>query len=319
MKVGLDVMGGDYAPESVMKGAILARQELAETDTIVLFGDEKLILDHIRTFNGNPDQFIIEHAPDVIDMHDQPIKVFTQKPDSGIVKGVKKLKQGQIDSFASAGNSGAVLVSAIYSVGNVPGIIRPTTCALIPRENGSAMVLLDIGTVPDAKPDLLFQFAILGSLFAEHILQIDNPSVCLMNIGEEKEKGNIVTQAAYQLMKDAAAFNFQGNVEGRDIFTEKADVIVCDGFTGNVILKQIEGMYEMLKKRKLSDDHIERFNYENYGGSPILGINSNVVIGHGISNDIAIKNMIKFSVEIHNSGLHQKISDAFSNSVQNKS
>ncbi|HXC03144.1 MAG TPA: phosphate--acyl-ACP acyltransferase, partial [Bacteroidia bacterium] len=159
--------------------------------------------------------------------------------------------------------------------------------------------------------DVLFQFGVLGSLCAEHVYGIKNPKVGLLNIGEEPEKGNLVTQAAHNMMKDTKEFNFIGNVEGRDLFDDKADVIVCEGFTGNVVLKEAEAFYTMLRKRKLVDDYFARFNYELYGGTPVLGINANVIIGHGISNEIAVKNMLKLANDVAEARLNDKIKQAF--------
>jgi glycerol-3-phosphate acyltransferase PlsX len=172
-------------------------------------------------------------------------------------------------------------------------------------------VLLDVGSNADCKPDVLYQFAVLGSLFSEHVYGVKNPKVGLLNIGEEPEKGNLVSQAAHALMKDSKDFNFIGNIEGRDVFSENVDVIVCDGFTGNIVLKQAEAFYSMIKRRGLSDDYFDRFNYENYGGTPVLGINSTVMIGHGISNDIAVKNIILLSKEIVEAKLAEKITQVF--------
>ena len=235
----------------------------------------------------------------------------TQKPNSSIAVGFQLLKDNHIDAFAGTGNTGAMLVGAIYSVKSVAGVIRPCITSLLPKEKGGRGVILDVGTNADCKPDVLYQFGILGSIFAEHIYGIKNPKVGLLNIGEEQEKGNLIAQAAHQLMRDSKDFNFIGNIEGRDLFNEKADVIVCDGFTGNVVLKQAESFYSLIKKRNRSDDYFERFNYENYGGTPILGINSSVIIGHGISNDIAIKNMIFLSKEVVEVKLSEKIKLAF--------
>jgi len=179
-------------------------------------------------------------------------------------------------------------------------------------------VMLDIGTNPDIKPDILYQFAILGSIYSQSVLNIKNPRVGLLNIGEEDEKGNLLCQSAFRLMKGSENFNFYGNIESRDIFKDKVDVIVCDGFTGNIVLKQIEAMYRLLVKRNLVDDYINKFNYENYGGSPILGVNGSVVIGHGISSAKAIMNMVLLTKEIHEAKLTDKIKRAMYKYTQSK-
>jgi len=284
MKIGLDVMGGDYSPDSTIEGALLAQAQLSSSDRIFLFGPEELISEKLEEKQGKISDFNIVHSPEIIGMGERPIKAYTHKPDSSISKGFRSLKSKEIDSFASAGNSGATMVGAMYSVNTIHGVIRPSTLTVIPRESGGMNVMLDIGTNPDIKPDVLYQFAILGSIYSKNILKIRNPKVGLLNIGEEEEKGNLLCQSAFRLMKDSDDFNFSGNIEGRDLFKDKADVIVCDGFTGNIVLKQIEAMYRLLVKRNLVDSFIDNLNYENYGGSPILGVNAPVVIGHGISS-----------------------------------
>jgi glycerol-3-phosphate acyltransferase PlsX len=220
------------------------------------------------------------------------------------------LKSRKLNAFCSAGNSGAIMVGSMYSVGSIPGVIRPTTIAHIPQEKGGESIILDIGTNPDTKPDVLYQFALLGSIYARDVLKIKNPRIGLLNIGQEEGKGNLLCQSSFQMMKDSRDFNFYGNIESRDLFRSKVDVIVCDGFTGNIVLKQIEAMYRLLQKRNLTDDYIRRFNYENYGGSPVLGVNGSVVIGHGISSPEAIKNMIMLSKEIYEAKLSSKIKRA---------
>jgi glycerol-3-phosphate acyltransferase PlsX len=177
--------------------------------------------------------------------------------------------------------------------------------------NGRKSVLLDVGSNADCKADVLCQFAELGSLYAEHILKIDQPRIGLLNIGAEESKGNLLTQAVYKMLQDIDSINFIGNIEGRDIFTNKADVIVCDGFTGNVVLKEAEGFYNILKERGIDDDYFNLFNFENYGGTPILGIKGNVVIGHGSSNETAVLNMILHANEVATKKLSLKIKKAF--------
>ncbi|MCF8367158.1 MAG: phosphate acyltransferase PlsX, partial [Bacteroidales bacterium] len=292
MKIGLDVMGGDFAPEATIDGAILARETLSPADKISLIGKADIIHHLLTKKSAQHAWFDIVNAEQVVEMAEKPLKALTGKPDSSISIGFKMLKSKKLHAFCSAGNSGAMMVGSMYSVGSIPGVIRPTTIAHVPQEKGGESIILDIGTNPDTKPDVLYQFALLGSIYAREVLKIKNPRVGLLNIGHEEGKGNLLCQSAYQMMKDTTDFNFNGNIESRDLFKSKDDVIVCDGFTGNIILKQIEAMYRLLQKRNLMDDYIERFNYEIYGGSPVLGVNSAVVLGHGISNPAAIKNMI---------------------------
>ncbi|MFO7613951.1 MAG: phosphate--acyl-ACP acyltransferase [Bacteroidales bacterium] len=310
MKIGLDIMGGDFAPDATISGACKALTEISPNDRIVMIGPEQVIREGLKKIGCNSDHFDIVDAPDVIGMSEHPTRAIMQKPNSGIAIGFHLLKHGKIDAFASAGNSGAMVVGSIYSVNTIQGIIRPCTSVIIPKENGSLGILLDVGTIPDPKPDVMYQFGILGSIYAHYIYKIENPRVALLNLGHEEEKGSLLCQSSYQLMKDTKDFNFIGNIEGRDILKDKADVIVCDGFTGNVVLKLMESVYRMLVKRGFHDEYIDRMNYENYGGTPLLGINASVIVGHGISNNTAIKNMIILSREVYEAALSSKIQQA---------
>lgn len=311
MRVGLDVMGGDFAPDATMAGALLALKEISPSDRICLIGDEPIIRAYLEKENTDPSLFDIVHTTEVIEMGESPIKAYTKKQDSSIAVGFHLLKQNKIDAFASAGNSGAMLVGSIYSTNNIPGVIRPATSTMVPQEKGGISVLLDIGTNPDARADVMVQFAVIGTLYAKHVYGIENPRVGLLNIGEEEEKGNLLCQSTFLLLQKDENINFIGNIESRDLFKSKADVIVCDGFTGNVVLKLIEAMYRIFAKRNLLDDFLSRLNYEQYGGSPILGVNGTVMLGHGISNSVAIKSMILLAREVHNAQLPEKIHHAF--------
>ena len=311
MKIGLDIMGGDYAPHSTLHGALLASKQLSTDEKIVLIGDSNVAKEILRKNNADLSLFEFIHADDQIDMNEHATKALRKKPNNSISIGFEALKNGEIDVFSSAGNSGAMLVGSMFSVGPIKGVIRPCITSVLPKENGSVGLILDVGVNADCKPDVLFQFAILGSLFAENVYGLKNPKVGLLNIGEEKGKGNLLTQAAFQLLEDNDDINFIGNVEGRDLFNEKADVIICDGFTGNVVLKQAESFFTILAKRNLLDNYFKRFNYENYGGTPVLGVSGNVLIGHGISNDKAIKNMILLGKDLIHSNLTKKIKTAF--------
>ena len=310
MKIGIDIMGGDFAPQNTTEGAILAQKELPNVE-LVLIGDESQILPVLEEKGADKSKFSIVHTTDVIGMGEHPIKAFKTKPKSSIGLGFHLLASGDIQGFAGAGNTGAMMIGSMYSVKAIPGVIRPCITTVLPKENGGVNLLLDVGVNADCKPDVLYQFGVVGSVYAQNVLGIDNPRVGLLNIGEEPEKGNLLSQATYNLMKDTKEFNFSGNVEGRDLFDDKCDVFVCDGFTGNVVLKEAEAFYHILEKRGLLDDYFSKFNYEIYGGSPILGINSNVVVGHGISSDIAIKNMIKLTAECVEADLSKKIKEAF--------
>jgi len=304
-------MGGDFAPKAVIAGAVLAMKELDKSSAIILIGNKEIILEELKSLDAPADRFEIVHSPDVIGMAESPIKAFTQKPKSSIAIGYHLLMEKKINAFASAGNTGAMLVGAMYSIKTIPGVIRPCLTSMVPKESGKMGVLLDVGANADCKPDVLYQFGILGSLYAEHVYGIKDPKVGLMNLGEEGGKGNLVSQATYEIMKATKQFNFIGNIEGCDLFNEKADVIVCEGFTGNVIIKQAESIYELLKKSEKLHPLIKNFNYEIHGGSPILGVNGAVVVGHGISNDVAIKNMIMLAKNVAETKLSDKIKTAF--------
>lgn len=311
MKIGLDIMGGDFAPNATVLGAIAAFKALDSHQKLVLIGDKDQALPILKEQNFNPDHFEFVHTTQTISMGEHPTKAITQKPDSSISVGFKLLKEKKIDSFSSAGNTGAMLVGAMFSVKTVPGVIRPAISTVVPKLKKGYGIMLDVGANADCKPDTLLQFGILGSLFAESILGIHKPKVGLMNIGEEEEKGNLLMLATHPMMKDTNMFNFIGNIEGRDLFNEKADVIVCDGFTGNVMLKLAETFYVLTQQKGFQDEFFARFNYEQYGGSPILGINAPVIIGHGISSPEAIKNMILLSRSMITTKLIDKIISAF--------
>jgi glycerol-3-phosphate acyltransferase PlsX len=222
------------------------------------------------------------------------------------------LATGKVDAFISAGNTGAMLVGTMYSIKTIEGVLRPTISTVIPKLNGSTGLLLDVGLNVDCKPEQLNQFAILGSLYAQHILNIKDPRVGLLNVGEEEGKGNQQLQATYALLKENTKINFTGNVEGRDIFQDKCDIIICDGFTGNVILKLAESIYDIAVSRNIEDDiYLHRFHYENYGGTPVIGVSKPVIIGHGISNDRAFMNMIKTAEKMIESNLCSDIKQSF--------
>ena len=311
MKIGIDIFGGDFAPNANVAGAILARKELPQDTTIVLLGDQDQILTCLSEHGANPDDFEIVHAPDEITMHDHPTRAIPQKPNSSISVGFDLLANGAIQAFASTGNTGAMLVGSIYKIHTIPGIIRPCITSTLPCIDGSNSILLDVGSNADCKPDVLYQFALLGSLYAKNVYGVENPRIALLSIGEEESKGNLLTIATYKLLQESDEVNFVGNVEGRDLFLAKADVIVCDGYTGNIVLKEAEGIYNLIKRRGIKDEYFDRFNYENYGGTAILGVKGNVIIGHGISNEVAVKNMIKHAYDVAKSGLSTKINEAF--------
>ncbi|MDC0204310.1 phosphate acyltransferase PlsX [Flavobacteriales bacterium] len=307
MRIGIDIMGGDFAPKKTIQGAILALKELPSGTEIVLFGRKNEILSELKHQNTSSGKFQIIDCTDIINMGEHPTKAFKSKPNSSIAKGIAYLEKGKIDGFSSAGNTGAMFVGGFYSVKAITGILRPAISTLIPRDDGGVTVLLDVGANADCKPDVLYQFGFLGSLFSQHVCGINKPKVSLLNLGEERTKGNMLTQAAYSMMDNNTDYNFIGNIEGRNIFDSETDVIVCDGFTGNIVLKEAEAFYNIIAKRGKMNNYFKRFNYENYGGTPILGLNKTIIIGHGISNEIAIKNMITLTKDIIEANLTTKI------------
>lgn len=304
-------MGSDHGPAVVVHAAVMAQRELPADVRLVLVGNAEAIAEGLKEHGADPLAFDVVPSENDITMHDSATKALQTKPKSSISIGFHLLKEGKLDAFASTGNTGAMLVGSVFSVKPIPGVIRPCIPSVVPKENGNYGILLDVGANADCKPDVLMQFGLLGSLLAEHVYHIKTPKVALLNIGEEDKKGNAVALAAYGLMKEQTQFKFIGNVEGRDLFNDKADVIVTDGFTGNIVLKAVEAFHDLLEQRGVHEPFFDRFNYENYGGLPVLGVNGNVIIGHGISNDITIKNMVLFTREVVESKLNDRIREAF--------
>jgi phosphate acyltransferase len=311
MRIGLDVMGGDFAPDAIIEGAVDSLKHFSADDKLVLLGDESSILQKLEEMKISHSSFEIIHTSEVIEMGDHPARAFSQKKDSSIAVGYGMLKEATLDGFCSAGNTGAMLVGASYTVNVIPGVLRPALATKIPCITGRDSVILDVGLNPDCKPDVLLQYGILGTLYAKFVLEIENPTVGLLNIGEEETKGTTDIKAAYELMKEHPGLNFRGNIEGNTLFHENmADVVVCDGFVGNIVLKQAEATYTLMKKINITHPFLDRLNFENVGGTPIVGINANVVIGHGISKRKAIMNMILQTKAVVHANLAQKIIEA---------
>ena len=311
MRIGLDVMGGDYAPEAIIEGAIDSLGHLSSDERLVLIGDKDSILRKLDEMKADPAQVDIIHTTQVIEMGDVPSKAYSLKQDSSIAVGYRMLKNSEIDGFCSAGNTGAMLVGATYTVNVVPGVIRPALALVIPSIDNRHSVMLDVGLNPDCKPEVLLQYGILGTIFAEYVLKIKNPVVRLLNIGEEESKGTPSVRAAFELMKEEKQINFRGNVEANYLFRESMpDVIVCDGFVGNVIVKQTEAFHHIFKEKNFKDSYFDSLDFENIGGTPIVGINANVVIGHGVSRRKAIMNMILQTRAVVHADLAGKIKKA---------
>lgn len=306
------MMGGDFAPLEAVKGVAAFFAENKNDVHLILIGDEEKIKAVAELDEVPAGTYSIVHAPEVIEMHEHPTKALKEKQRSSIAIGFHLLATGKTDAFISAGNTGAMMVGALFSIKAIEGVQRPTIGAYMPRENGSLGLLLDVGLNADCKPENLNQFAILGSLYAEHILKISQPKVGLVNLGEEEGKGNLLAQATYPLLKENKDINFVGNIEGRDILLDKSDVMVCEGFTGNVVLKMAESIYDITQRRNIKDEHFDRFNFESYGGVPVLGVAKPVIIGHGISHSTAFKNMINIACRMMETDLTGKIKEKFS-------
>lgn len=314
IKIGVDAMGGDFAPEAAVKGAIMALDEMGADTRIVLFGDEAKIREILAAENCPAERFDIVATTEVIEMGDHPAKAFQQKSNSSITVGFGYLAKGLIQGFASAGSTGAMMVGSMYAVKPIEGVIRPTIATLIPTITGCPAVLIDVGLNVDCKPEVLVQYGLIGSVYAKAVLGIENPRVAVLNIGEEEAKGNAQAKATHELMKGTENFNFVGNVEGTHIFSGKiADVIVCDGFVGNIVLKMAEGLYRINKAMGGNNKFWESMNYENVGGTPVLGVNAPVVIGHGGSTPLAIKSMIRTTEQVALADFTARLKEVFQN------
>lgn len=328
MKIAVDAMGGDYAPAEIVRGALEAARECRQE--IILVGDEKKIAAELGS--APPPGVEIMHAPETITMAEQPAVAVRKKKQSSIVQAVRLVKEGVAAAVVSAGSTGATMAASLLGLGRIPGIDRPAIASVLPRQGGRT-VLLDVGANVDCKPHHLLQFALMGSLYTEKILGIPRPRVGLLNVGEEETKGNELTLAAHSLLR-ASPLNFIGNVEGRDIFAGTADVVVCDGFVGNIVLKSGEGLalalLEMLKEEVAKSlaarlgafmllpalrSFKQKVDYVEYGGAPLLGVNGVVIICHGRSNAKAIKNAIKRAEEAVNSNLVQAIQESIGESL----
>ena len=312
MNIALDMMGGDFAPEETIKGVKLFLSQNSDPSVnLTLIGDIDQISPHFEASQADSQRIHVVHASEVIEMEEHPTKALKEKPQSSIAIGFHLLATGNIDAFISAGNTGAMLVGSLYSIKAINGVARPAIGAYMPRDNGKTSLLVDVGLNADCKPENLSQFALLGSLFAKYILNFDNPRVALINVGSEEGKGNILCQTAFPLLKENKQINFIGNIEGRDLLMGKAEVYVCDGFTGNIILKFAESIYDIVQNRKIKDEYFNRFNFEMYGGVPVLGVNKPVIIGHGISTAGAFNNMILMAKKMIDEEFIEKIKSNF--------
>lgn len=309
MKIVVDAMGGDHAPAAPVEGAVLAAREYGVS--VVLVGRPEVVEPELARHDTTGLDIEIRPASQVIEMDDQPATAVRAKPDSSMVVGIKLLKEGQADGFFSAGNTGGVLAAAIFHLGRIKGIKRPALSTIFPTAKGHCL-LLDVGANAEVKPEFLVQFALMGHVYAERVLGFENPRIGLVSNGEEETKGTPVVQTAHRLLKQVRGLNFIGNVEGKDIPAGLADVVVTDGFTGNVIIKLAEGLGSLMKqfiREELTRDPISmvgallakrafdrlgaRTDYSVYGGAPLLGVDGVVIIGHGRSNPVAVKNGVR--------------------------
>lgn len=314
VSVVVDAMGGDFAPVNEIAGAIMACKEKGDALKIILTGKEEILKKELSKQNAAGDIEIV-NAGEVVTMEDSPTDVYKSKPDSSINVGLALLKEKKADAFISAGNTGAVMAASTLKLGRIKGVGRPTIGSIFPTDKRKVMVF-DVGASVDCKPMHLKEFAIMGTIYMEHIFGVKNPSVGLLSVGEEKEKGNELTFEAYELL-EKSGLNFFGNVEGRDVLNGKVDLIVCDGFVGNIILKFAEGVLDLLKAkfRSYADKSfgnklwmgmiqgtlraiLKDFDYQEYGGVPLLGVDGVSIIGHGKSSPLAIRNMIYRAEEV---------------------
>ena len=325
-KIIVDAMGGDYAPQNAVVGAIEASMENPGFD-LFLVGKEKEILRVIADNNLSFDNSRIINAEEIIEMGDTPTEAIKKKPNSSIVVGARYVKEKKADAFVSAGNTGAMMAASTLIMGRIPNVGRPTIGAEIPNIYGTCF-LFDVGAGKDAKPNHLFEYAVMGTIYAKELGGVANPKVGILSMGEEDSKGNEVTTAAFKMLKDSK-LNFIGNVEGRDILTGKVDVVVCDGFIGNILLKFGESVPKLLKHllKKTADKNfidkikigllkgtlkkaLKDLDYQEHGGVPLLGVNGISIIGHGSSTSKAIKNMVFRAYDMYKKNLNQKIEES---------
>lgn len=312
MKIAVDAMGGDFAPEAVVQGVKLLLEQLPSHVHIILLGIEDAVKQSMKQHGLSETAVTVMHAPEVVEMGESPTKALKSKPNSSIALGVGLLAHKKVDAFCGAGNTGAMFAASVFALKPLEGLLRPAIAGLVPKVDGTWSVLVDVGANAECKPEFLEQFAVLGTEYAKHVIGIGNPRVGLINLGEEEQKGTAITKEAYQLIRNNPKVNFVGNIEGRDFFKTTTDVMIADGFVGNVIYKMGESIYEIVAAAgyKLTP-FFENLNYEAIGGSPIVGINGNVIIGHGISNGLAIKNMILQAIKLVEVDFHSKMKDKF--------
>ena len=300
MKIALDVMGGDYAPVELLAGAMKWLQE--NEGQIILVGDQELINEELQQHSYDPSRLEVFHASQVIGMDESPAVALRKKKDASIVVASRLVKDGIADAVVSCGSTGAQMAAAIFILGRMEGIERPPIVAAIPGRGGKPTLLIDVGANVDCRPVQLVQFALLGQAYARGVMNLDNPRVGLLNNGEEEGKGNNLSIQTYELLSGQSGLNFIGNIEGRDLFNDKCDVIVCDGFTGNILLKALEGMALFLAagiKEELGviPATFAQLDYTQIGGAPLLGVNGISVVCHGSSRREAVCNALNIAAD----------------------
>ncbi|MGF3102526.1 phosphate acyltransferase PlsX [Rossellomorea sp. DUT-2] len=329
MKLAVDAMGGDHAPKEIVLGVKRALSEFNDIE-VVLYGDEKQIKQYITP----GDRLTIVHTDEVIEATDEPVRAVKRKKNASMVLMAQAVKNGEADACISAGNTGALMTAGLFIVGRIDGIERPALAPTLPTLDGKGFLMLDLGANVDAKPEHLFQYAIMGSIYAEKVRGINNPRIGLLNIGTEDKKGNELTKKTFQLLKDAP-IHFIGNVESRDLLEGPADVVVTDGFTGNMVLKTIEGtalsVFSMLKKtftsstkNKLAAGLVKNdlkqmknmLDYTEYGGAGLFGLKAPVIKAHGSSNEIALYNAMRQAREMVKHNVSNTIKDAIKGSEE---
>lgn len=309
MRIGFDMMGGDYAPEQSCLGVIDFLKKFSDCH-LVLLGDKSAIEQGLPGFESMP--ITIIHTENEIGMHEHPIKAMKEKPTSAMVVGFGLLAKGEIDAFLSAGNTGVMLVGASHMVKTIEGLLRPSIPTPVPQLDGGYNLMLDIGINADCKPEYLNQFAMLGSFYMHEILGNENPKVALLNIGEEEGKGNLLAQAAYTLLKENTKINFKGNIEGRDLLDNDVDIVITDGFTGNIVLKFAESLYDVIRvKGNVESEFLDKFNHRLYAGVPVLGIKKPVVVGHGVSNSVSFSGMLELGRKMVMTDMCKKMENLF--------
>ncbi|MDF1612489.1 phosphate acyltransferase PlsX [Stygiobacter electus] len=333
-RIAVDALGGDFAPKHEIIGSLNALKESNDFE-LILVGNKDKILQTAKDENLSIDENIIYHAPEIINMHDKPIDAIKNKPNSSIVVSAKLVKENKADAFVSAGNTGAVAAVSTLLMGRLPNVERPTIGSFFPSKNNATFVF-DVGAFVDVKPNHLFGYAILANIFVKELYNIENPSIALLSVGEEDEKGNKLVKETAQLLRNSN-LNFIGNVEGRDILNGKCNIILCDGFVGNILLKfgeSVPGFMKHLLKQHADKNIFEKIkiglfkntlkkalsplNPDLYGGVPLLGINGITIIGHGSSSPLAIKNMILRAKEMYNKNLLSKFEDSLKNYAEKK-